>query len=48
MSSFAGGKPTKHVVGGKEGDGHGIGAGDIDGDGRIDVITIYGWYRQAA
>jgi hypothetical protein len=46
-ASFAGGKPSKHLVGGKEGDGHGIGAGDIDADGKVDVITIHGWYRQA-
>ena len=44
--SFAGGKPAKHVVGGPEGDGHGVGAGDIDGDGRTDVVTVKGWYRQ--
>lgn len=46
-ASFSGGEPTKHVVGGKEGDGHGIGAGDIDGDGKVDVVAIRGWYRQA-
>lgn len=44
--SFAGGKAVKHVVGGKEGDGHGIGTGDIDGDGKTDVVAIRGWYRQ--
>ena len=44
--TFAGGKPRKVKVGGKEGDEHGVGAGDIDGDGKIDVVTTKGWYRQ--
>lgn len=30
----------------KEGVAHGVGAGDIDGDGRVDVVTPKGWYRQ--
>ena len=25
---------------------HGIGAGDVDGDGRIDLLTKDGWFRQ--
>ncbi|MEO8269828.1 MAG: VCBS repeat-containing protein [Aureliella sp.] len=29
-----------------EGSGHGIGHGDINGDGRIDLITPKGWYEQ--
>ena len=44
--TFAAGKPRKVHVGGKEGDEHGVGAGDIDGDGKIDVVTTKGWYRQ--
>lgn len=31
---------------GKEGNGHGIGYGDINGDGRIDIITPSGWYES--
>ncbi len=44
--TFAGGKPRKVKVGGEEGDEHGVGAGDIDGDGKVDVVTTKGWYRQ--
>jgi hypothetical protein len=28
--------------------GHGLGAGDIDGDGRHDIITKDGWFQQPA
>src|SRR5690348_15848517 len=28
--------------------GHGLGVGDIDGDGRADVISKDGWYQQPA
>ena len=27
---------------------HGIGAGDVDGDGRLDVLTSFGWFQQTA
>jgi hypothetical protein len=40
-------KWTKHDLG-KEGAGHGVGAGDVNGDGRIDIITPKGWYEQPA
>ncbi len=33
---------------GSEGAGHGVGAGDINGDGRRDVLTPKGWYEQPA
>jgi hypothetical protein len=39
---LAGGKWIKHVVSSKS-YGHGIGAGDLNGDGRNDIITPQGW-----
>ncbi|MHC4744751.1 MAG: FG-GAP repeat domain-containing protein [Planctomycetota bacterium] len=37
----------EHVVGTK-GDSHGNGLGDINGDGRMDIVTPVGWYEQPA
>jgi len=31
---------------GETGTGHGVGFGDIDGDGKGDILTVRGWYRQ--
>jgi hypothetical protein len=38
---------VKHVVA-KQSYGHGIGAGDINGDGRADIITPKGWLEAPA
>lgn len=35
----------EHVVG-KEGAGHGIGFGDVNGDGKTDLITPSGWWEN--
>lgn len=43
------GKPilTKHTVS-ESGQGHGIGFGDINKDGKEDIIFTFGWYEQPA
>jgi hypothetical protein len=38
---------VEHMVG-RDVDSHGNGLGDINGDGRIDIITTSGWYEQPA
>lgn len=35
---------TEHVIG-TEGEKHGNGLGDINGDGRTDIVTPLGWYE---
>lgn len=44
--NFAGPEPRVHNVGGKAEDGHGVGMADIDGDGKVDLLTPYGWFRN--
>ena len=37
-----------NVSGPGYGAGHGIGVGDINGDGRLDILDPYGWWEQPA
>jgi hypothetical protein len=39
------GKAVRREVG-KQGDGHGAGIGDVDRDGKKDILTVKGWWRQ--
>jgi hypothetical protein len=43
---FSGPQPRVHHVGDKTQDGHGIGIADIDGDGKADILTPYGWFQN--
>jgi hypothetical protein len=43
---FSGSEPKVHNAGGPEQDGHGIGIADIDGDGKSDLLTPFGWFKN--
>lgn len=38
--------PVFEVSGPKQGKFHGLGAGDINGDGRVDIVQPNGWWQQ--
>jgi hypothetical protein len=39
-------EPKVHHVGIPEQDGHGIGMADVDGDGKVDLLTPSGWFKN--
>jgi hypothetical protein len=43
---FSGETPKVHHLGGKKQDGHGIGIADVDGDGKADILTPFGWFKN--
>jgi hypothetical protein len=43
---FSGPEPKVHHLGGPEQDGHGIGIADVDGDGKADILTPFGWFKN--
>ncbi len=43
---FSGPEPKVHNAGGSAEDGHGIGIADIDGDGKNDLLTPFGWFKN--
>ena len=43
---FSGPEPKVHHLGGHDQDGHGVGIADIDGDGKADVMSPYGWFQN--
>jgi FG-GAP-like repeat/FG-GAP repeat len=44
--NFAGPEPRVHYAGGHDQDGHGIGMADVDGDGKVDILTPFGWFKN--
>ncbi len=44
---FKNGEAVKHVVS-QQSYGHGIGAGDVNGDGKTDILTPQGWFEAPA
>ena len=43
---FAGPEPAVHKAGGHDQDGHGIGMADVDSDGKVDLLTPFGWFKN--